>query len=267
MDVVAAMRRPMGAVVLTVWALIAALALGGFLALGQWQVQRRAWKLERIAQVEARAYAPVAAAAPAQAQWADVVQSGQDYAYRRVTMRGAFLHAHTTLVQASTILGRGWWVMTPLRADDGSIVLINRGFVPQAQTQGPWRTQPQTHVTVTGLLRLSEPGGAFLRDNDPAAGRWFSRDVAAIAAQQGLEHIAPYFMDAEAGSPLPPALQWEPPQRLPDDLLPVGGLTVLTFANNHLVYALTWYGLALMVAAAMVYVGREEIRLRRRRHV
>jgi len=161
------------------------------------------------------------------------------------------------------VLGRGWWVMTPLRADDGGIVLINRGFVPQAQTDGPWRTQPQARTSVTGLLRLSEPGGAFLRENDPAAGRWFSRDVAAIAASQGLEHVVPYFIDAEASSPLPPAWQLEPPRRLPDDLLPVGGLTVLSFANNHLVYALTWYGLALMVAGAMVYVGRTEIRLRR----
>jgi len=254
----------MGAAALTVWALIAALALGGFLALGQWQVQRRAWKLELIAQVNARAYAPDAAAAPPQSQWADLARSGQDHAYRRVTLDGVFLHQHAALVQASTVLGRGWWVMTPLRADDGGIVLINRGFVPQAQIDGPWRTQPQTRTSVTGLLRLSEPGGAFLRENDPAAGRWFSRDVAAIAASQGLEHVAPYFIDLEANAPLPPAWRLEPPQRLPDALLPVGGLTVLSFANNHLVYALTWYGLALMVAAAMAYVGREEIRLRRR---
>jgi len=259
-----AVRRPMGAVALTVWTLIAALALGGFLALGQWQVQRRVWKLELIAQVEARAYAPTAAAAPPQSQWADVARSGQDYAYRRVTLNGVFLHQRAALVQASTVLGRGWWVMTPLRADDGGIVLINRGFVPQAQADGSWRAQPQGRVSVTGLLRLSEPGGAFLRKNDPAAGRWFSRDVAAIAASHGLEQVVPYFIDAEASSPLPSAWKLEPPQRLPEDLLPVGGLTVLSFANNHLVYALTWYGLALMVAGAMAYVGREEIRLRRR---
>jgi len=228
-------------------------------------VQRRAWKLALIAQVEARAYAPVAAAAPAPPQWADLARSGRDYAYRRVTLDGVFLHQRATLVQASTVLGRGWWVMTPLRADDGGIVLINRGFVPQAQTDGPWRVQPQARTSVTGLLRLSEPGGAFLRENDPATGRWFSRDVAAIAASHGLEHVAPYFIDAEARSPLPSAWQLEPPRRLPDDLLPIGGLTVLSFANNHLVYALTWYGLALMVAAAMVYVGRTEIRLRRRK--
>jgi len=235
----AAARRPMGAVALTVWALIASLALGGFLALGQWQIERRVWKVALIHQIEERAYAPVATAAPAPPQWSSIMQSGQDYAYRRVTLDGVWLHQHSTLVQASTVLGRGWWVMTPLRANDGAIVLINRGFVPQGQTEGAWRTQPQARTTITGLLRLSEPHGTFLRANDPAQGRWFSRDVTAIAASHGLENVAPYFIDVEANAPLPPTWQLEPPLRLPDALLPIGGLTVLSFANNHLTYALS----------------------------
>src|SRR3546814_6228890 len=55
-------------------------------------------------------------------------------------------------------------------------------------------------VRVTGLLRMSEPGGAFLHHNDPDNGRWYSRDVAAIAAAQGLAgtKVAPYFIDADA---------------------------------------------------------------------
>jgi len=256
-------RRPMGAVALTVWTLIAVFALGGFLSLGQWQVQRRAWKLDLIQQVQTRIHAdPVAA--PPRAQWPQIVAHGQDYAYRRVVLHGEFLHAQTTLVQASTVLGGGWWVLTPLSTDDG-IVLINRGFVPQTQTDGAWRVHPQAHVTVTGLLRLSEPGGAFLRHNDPAAGRWVSRDVAQIAASLGLQDLAPYFIDAQAQSSLPPEWVLSAPKQLPDEQLPVAGLTVVTFPNNHLIYALTWYGLALMVAGAMIYVGREEIRLRHRK--
>jgi len=254
-------RRPMGTVALVLWALIAALAVSGFVALGQWQVQRRAWKLDLIEQVQTRIHI-AAVAAPARAHWPDVAAAGQDYAYRHVTLEGAFLHAHTTLVQASTVLGAGWWVMTPLAAGEGT-VLVNRGFVPQAQTDGAWRTRPQGRVTVTGLLRLSEPGGAWLRGNDPATGRWTSRDVGDIAASQGLQNVAPYFVDAEAGTPLPPALRLSAPKQLPEALLPVAGLTVVSFPNNHLVYALTWFGLALMVAGAAAYVGREEIRLRR----
>jgi len=252
----------MGAVALTLWTLIAVIALGGFLALGQWQVQRRAWKLTLIEQVETRIHAP-AVAAPARAEWPRVLEQPQDYTYRHVALTGAFQHTQTTLVQASSVLGAGWWVMTPLQTDAGDTVLINRGFVPQTQTTGAWRSRPDGAVTITGLLRASESGGAFLRTNDPAAGRWVTRDVTQIAASFNLENVAPYFIDAESPTPLPASVALSTPQRLPDDMLPVAGLTVVTFPNNHLVYALTWFGLALMVAAAAVYIGREEIRVRR----
>ena len=202
------------------------LVIAGLLALGTWQVQRRAWKLDLIARVEAGLRAapvpPPAAAGP------------QD-AYRRIVARGIWLAGKDSLVQASTVRGPGWWVMTPLKADDGRTILVNRGYVsgyfaPPA---------PPGRVTVTGLLRLTEPGGGFLRRNDPAAGRWFSRDVGVIADQRRLKHAAPYFIDADsrgnrAGQP-------------------VGGLTVVAFANNHLVYAITWYMLAAMTLAALLY--------------
>jgi surfeit locus 1 family protein len=102
---------------------------------------------------------------------------------------------------------------------------------------------------VTGLLRLTEPKGGFLRANDPAADRWYSRDVEAMAAARGLTDTAPYFIDADA-TPNPGGL-------------PVGGLTVVAFRNSHLVYALTWFALALMLAALTVRVAREELRIRR----
>jgi surfeit locus 1 family protein len=105
-------------------------------------------------------------------------------------------------------------------------------------------------VLVTGLLRISEPHGGFLRRNDPKSSRWYSRDVAAIAAVHGLSPTltAPYFIDADA-TPNPGGL-------------PVGGLTVIAFPNSHLVYALTWYGLALLVAVGVGYAARAERRIR-----
>jgi surfeit locus 1 family protein len=100
---------------------------------------------------------------------------------------------------------------------------------------------------LSGLLRISEPGGGFLRDNDPLHNRWFSRDVGAIAAAHGLYNVAPYFVDADRA---------QDPAGAPDH--PVGGLTVISFHNTHLVYAFTWYALALMVAGAWWWVARGE---------
>lgn len=215
-------------------ALAALVLFAGFVALGSWQVARLQWKTALIERVNARVHA-----APV-----DAPAGAGDHEYLRVRVTGRFLHQLAVPVQAVTELGPGFWVITPLERADGSIILVNRGyvprFIPEAPAGAPAAGAP---VEVTGLLRLSEPGGAFLRNNDPQHQRWYSRDVAAIAKARGLQRVAPYFIDAEAWPQ--GAANW-----------PVGGLTVIAFHNNHLVYALTWYALAAMVAGAYFYLRR-----------
>lgn len=214
--------------------IVSLLLFAGFSALGVWQLQRLAWKTALIARVEARvAAAPIAPPPPA--DWAGV--SAERDEYRRVQVHGVFDHRHEAFVQALTEAGAGFWVLTPLRTDQGFTVLVNRGFVsPDKRAQATRAAAlPAGPVAVTGLLRLSEPRGGFLRANDPASGRWYSRDVGAIARTQGLSDAAPYFIDADA-TPNPSG--W-----------PRGGLTVIRFPNSHLAYALTWFTLAAMTAA------------------
>jgi surfeit locus 1 family protein len=231
---------------LAILACLALIAISGFTALGTWQVYRRTWKLDLIAKVERRVHAPPAPP-PGPPLWPKI--SAESDAYRRIRLHGVFQNQAETLVMAVTDAGSGFWVMTPLVTDQGFTVLVNRGFVP------PENADPKTRAagalsgetTVTGLLRISEPKGGFLRRNDPAADRWFSRDVPAIAAAHRLSTVAPYFVDADA-APNPGG--W-----------PRGGLTVIAFPNSHLVYAITWYALALLSAVATTYVAREEWRM------
>lgn len=212
-----------------------------FTALGSWQVQRLFWKLDLIARVDARVHAE-AVAPPIDAEWQTTKPA--DAEYRHVTLTGTFDNSRETLVQAVTERGPGFWVITPLATADGSNVLINRGFVPPDRRDPASRLegQPQGEVSVTGLLRLTEPGGAFLRSNNPAAGNWYSRDVQAIGGDKGLADVAPYFIDADATANA--------------GGYPVGGLTVIQFRNSHLVYALTWFALAIMSFAAMIMIPR-----------
>jgi surfeit locus 1 family protein len=209
--------------------------VGVLLALGVWQLERRVWKLDLIDRVERRVHA-AAVPMPAIASWSSV--NWADDEYRHVTAHGRFLHDRETLVQALTVDGPGYWVMTPLQTVDGGIVLINRGFVPSARRDRSTRRdgEPSGDVDVTGLMRMSEPSGSFLRRNDPAEDRWYSRDVAAIAKARGLSQVAPFFIDADA---TPGRESW-----------PRGGLTVVSFPNNHMTYALTWFTLAIMLAGA-----------------
>lgn len=234
--------------------LLAGVAFAGLMALGIWQVQRLQWKLALIERVEHRAHAaPVAT--PGQAEWAAIKRESNEYT--RVQVSGVFDHSRETLVRASTELGSGFWVLTPLHTTAGFWVLVNRGFVSAANRTQASRPGSTAQQSIAGLLRLSEPGGSFLQHNDVAAGRWYSRDVQAIAASVGLDArpgagasvaVAPYFIDAPASQN---TQEW-----------PRGGLTVLSFYNNHVIYAVTWFVLAAMVAAAAAYLLYTERQLR-----
>lgn len=247
-------RQPRGPVALSLLALLGLVLFAGFIALGTWQVYRLAWKRDLIARVEARVHAPPSAA-PGIAQWPEV--NAQTAEYRHVRLQGHYLSDRRTLIWAATEFGSGYWLMLPLQLDDGSIVLVNRGFVPTdwCGLKNTCATAPVGDVTVTGLLRLSEPPVMF-RSNNPARDSWYTRDVGAIAQTRGLANVAPYFVDEDAA---PGTLDAGKPA------WPQGGLTVINFPNNHLSYLITWYLLALMVLAAGVYVVRDERRLRGRR--
>jgi surfeit locus 1 family protein len=219
---------------------LAAIAL--FLGLGVWQVRRRAWKLDLIAAVDRHLHAaPVPAPGPD--GWGRIAPRD---VYTRLSAAGRFDNNRETLVQALTERGPGYWVVTPLRTTSGFTLLVNRGFVPENKARLATRPLGEIAgpVRVTGLLRLSEPGGRFLRANQPAADRWFSRDVAAIARARRLGPVAPYFIDADA-TPNPGGL-------------PVGGLTVIRFPNNHLGYAITWFGMAALTVWALFRLLRAD---------
>lgn len=206
--------------------LFVALAFAGFVALGLWQVQRLYWKHALIARVDSRIHAS-AVAAPARTRWPAVTANSDEY--RRVFAQGRFLQGRDTRVQALTELGAGFWILSPLQASTGDIVLVNRGFVPDDGVDAI-AAPPPGDVRIEGLLRIDEPIGRVLRRNDLVNDRWYSRDVAAIARKRGLEGVAPYFIDADA---LPGVDGW-----------PRGGMTVVKFRDHHLQYALTWFALA-----------------------
>ncbi|MDB5650692.1 MAG: SURF1-like protein [Hyphomicrobiales bacterium] len=234
-------------------AIASAFALAGFallVSLGVWQLQRLAWKEDLIAKIDARAHgAPVPLPSPA--QWPSL--KPDDYEYRHVTVSGQFEHDKEALVFRASGPGDGlskpgYLVMTPLRLDDGSHVLIGRGFVPEDSRDPATRAAGQITgaVTVTGLMRAPEPRNAFTPADDPAKNEWFTRDPAAIAAHFSLERTAAFSVDADA-TPVPGGL-------------PRGGVTVVTIPNDHLSYAFTWFGLAATLVAIFGLVVFRRVR-------
>jgi surfeit locus 1 family protein len=215
------------------WPAVAtAISLAILVSLGVWQLQRLAWKENLIAQVKARTASPPT---PFEAFRGRAGEAGLDYA--PVTASGRFRHDLEALVpynQPSATRGlpvRGYLVFTPLVSDSGLVTMVNRGFVPEDRKDPASRPQgsPEGVVTVTGLLRTAEPARWFLPADDPAKNMFFTRDPAAIARAKGLTS-PPLYIDADA-TPNPGGL-------------PVGGQTQISFPNNHLSYAFTWFGLA-----------------------
>lgn len=226
--------------------LIALIGVGGFARLGIWQVHRLHWKLDLIERVEARVDAdPVPAPGPE--AWPAITAASDEY--RRVSLQGQFRNDQTVLIYTPSDFGPADWVLTPLERDDGTVVMINRGLVPEdLALAGSFDAAPEGEVMVTGLLRISEDKGwLFSRKNDPENGKWYRRDIGSITSAKGLERAAPYFVDQQLGDPK----AW-----------PRGGQTVVSFRNAHLNYALTWFALSLLVLGAWVFVLWTELRRR-----
>lgn len=215
-----------------------AVACAGFVALGVWQLQRMQWKRDLIARVEARVDAPPVSIPP-RTRWPQIDAASDEY--RRVRVTGRYLPGSEARTQAVTDLGAGSWVLTALQTERGELVFVNRGFVPTGEQANP---APDGPVSTVGLLRLPEPHGGFLRRNDPAADRWYSRDVEQIARARGVPpaRTAPFFIDAEADAT---RAGW-----------PRAGMTVVRFRDTHLSYALTWFALAGLTAWAGLRLWR-----------
>jgi surfeit locus 1 family protein len=229
--------------------LFAAAALAVLLALGTWQVERLAWKEALIARVDARVHAePVDL--PPSSSWPSLDPEAIEYLPVRIT--GTFDHARELYVFIALSSpkgpagGQGWFVLTPLILSDGSAVLVNRGFVPDGRKDPASRVEGQVAgpVTITGLLRPAEQRNWLSPADNPEKNVWFVRDPDTMARAAGLDpaKTAPFTVDAFAG---------QAPGGLPQ-----GGETIIAFPNNHLGYAITWYGLAAALVAVYAVVLR-----------
>ena len=223
---------------LNFWMTVCAVpALTVLVGLGVWQLQRLEWKEGIIADRTARLAQP---AVPL----ADVPADGwQTYEMRRVTAEGRFLHDRSLELASKSFGGRpGVHIVTPLRlADDSGTVLIDRGWAPPRGDRRPGEIgAPPGPVRLTGILRGGGRTSGWVPDNEPAKGIWFFVDPPAMAAALGLPEARPYILEIEK------------PDR--DNVYPVGGRTVTEIRNNHLQYAITWFGLALaLIAVYVVY--------------
>ena len=212
--------------------------------LGSWQMQRLADKEALIAAVDARLGADPLPVPPA-SEWGNL--DLETLNFQPVSLTGTFRYSQTVTVFTSLLNGKGpasgpgFWVVTPFVLADGGTVFINRGFVPEdfqeaAVTDG---AEDDGEVTISGLLRPGETAGFMTPGPNMSDRIEWVRDPVRLAAMvdPALAPFAPFYVDLPSG----------PPGELPQ-----GGETVVEFPNNHLGYAYTWYGFAIV---AVVMLG------------
>lgn len=229
-----AVRPLLGAAVAT------AVALAILLALGSWQLRRLAWKdgvLAEIARGEAAPPVPLppGPAQPTPAPFTKVEASGtlRDVGFYGVEVR-------------ATPAGEreGAFRLGLLERPDGApALLVNEGWAPDG-----WTGDPAPHpATVVGYVRAPEPPSFLVPRGDPATRRFFALDPAGIGAALGLPPLAPFTLVA-LGPPPPPGAYPQPAQHLPQP------------PNNHLQYALTWFGLAAVLVGIFATFATQRMR-------
>jgi surfeit locus 1 family protein len=244
------LSKPRGGILEPTVFAIAGIAI--LVGLGIWQLDRKAWKENLIAAMATR-LSREPADLPPRDRWDHVLAEREEFA--RVGFPAEFLPGEEALVYSAgsafrpDVTGPGYFVFAPARLAGGSIVIIDRGFVPLDRKDPASRAEGAPHgsVDIVGIVRWPEARGLFTPADEPQNNVWYLRDIKAMAAAKKWSTAAPFYIEQE--SPVPPG-GWPKPGKLQVNL-----------PDNHLQYAITWFGLALALAGVyLVWIIR---RLRR----
>ena len=217
--------------------LFALAGLAVLIGLGVWQLDRKVWKENLIAMIDAR-LSQVPQDLPPRADWPKLAAGADEY--RRVTFTAEFLPGQEALVYSAgsalrpDVQGPGYWVFAPARLAGGSIVIVDRGFIPFERKDAASHAAPQGPVDIVGVMRWPETPGLFTPNAEPQNNLWYLRDPEAMAKAHHWQSFAPFYIEQE--SPVPAGG------------VPKPGKLVVNLPDNHLQYAITWFGLALGLA-------------------
>ena len=231
-----------------------------FVGLGLWQLQRRVEKHALIAALTER-LAAAPGSLPSPAQWSALTPATDEF--RRVRFAATYQPLPDAMVYSSgsavreDVSGPGTWAFLPAALPTGETVVINAGFVQNTmqdrdqQDRAVARLITNQPVMLTGYLRFPEVAGALTPSENPAKRLWFTRDHPAMARALGWggdgQKVAPFYIDLE--------------QPVPASGIPKPGPLEVHLKDDHVQYAITWFGLAgaVVIAFGMWWRGQRRL--------
>ena len=225
---------------LNIWMTLCAFpVLIALLALGTWQLERLSWKESLIAERRAKlAFPPIDIAKIKTIHW-------RKYEYRLVELSGRFLHEKEMFLQNSVRRGMaGKQIITPFLNDSGGHILVDRGWVPISSATSLVKfNRPTGRVKLTGVIREGIAPSTWTPDNRPRIDLWFYVDVGQMSNKWDISNFYPFYVRTQFDSG--------------KTGYPLGTDFQVKIPNNHLQYAITWYGIAVaLVIICMIYQVR-----------
>lgn len=197
--------------------------------LGTWQMQRLNWKATVLSEIDARIAAPPVA----------VPQSPDPVVDRflPVVAQGAFTNQELHVLVSVKLVGPGYRIIAPFVTSDGRRIMVDRGFI-----RTPHKDTPRApHAArLFGNLHWPNEIDSFTPENDPVKNTWYSRDVATMSTALKTEPVLLILRETSETDPLVTPLP----------------VTSRGIPNDHLQYAVTWYGLAIVWLAMTLYYLR-----------
>lgn len=231
------------------FAIVTLAMVAACVALGIWQLQRRLEKHALVAALNER-LAAAPEALPQPSQWNALTQAKDEF--RRVSFTATYARLPDAMIYSSgsavreDVSGPGTWAFLPARLPSGETIAVNAGFVQNTmqnraqEDRAVARLVTGQPVKLTGYLRFPEASGTLTPAEDIARRLWFTRDHLAIARAlgwgEGGKSVAPFYVDLE--SPVP------------ESGIPKPGPLTVHLKDDHMQYAITWFGLAFAVMVA-----------------
>jgi surfeit locus 1 family protein len=233
-----------------IWTVAATSVLGIaiLVSLGIWQVQRLHWKETLLASIADNQAAPSMTLEAA----LEADKAKENIEFRRVSTPGAFMHRAEKRLLSILDGKAAWQIVTPFQSEEGIVVLVDRGAVPEELRDYASRpaTNPEGVQAITGIIRLRrDRQGLFAPDNDPEKNLYYWWDVPAMLRDIDLApnaRIAPFVLQLtpsgdRSGYPRPQAV-------------------AVNISNNHLQYAITWFSLAAILAVFAGLLTHQEFK-------